>query len=342
MSDRLRYEISTAPAKLEAFRPDFIPRDNLDLCGNWPGCIVTGKSGKRYFFMLTIGTAAQPFTMFTNADVISDTGFDRSAPDIVAEIPMREPLPFTWERVGEEVIINADKIGKVHFRANGYDWFGFGDRIHLHVEHLGDACSYFIPGQSGVTNPVWHQSNVGWVTGHIDGDEIEGFSLLDLAWSPPDTTWFDIEIFRDIQKHWTMWVVEYENGRRDGGYAWCGKPGWKFDAGHYVEDGHTTATQTAITTPTYHETGVPEAIRIDYGDYWVECEYDCLADWPLHPIGRVKATSTGLPIAKSYTMTEWIPDNIKPIIDGTQAGFSEFRDIRAKPAKIVDGHVVAI
>ncbi|MAI24532.1 MAG: hypothetical protein CMN75_00740, partial [Spirochaeta sp.] len=92
---------------------------------------------------------------------------------------------------------------------------------------------------------------------------------------------------------------------------------------------------------TFGESGLPERLHIDYGgQYEVELEFTHLADFPLHPIGHVVATSNPKPMKRTIAVTEWVPDNIADLIHGRVPGCTSHDDMNTFDAKIVNHCVV--
>src|SRR5205085_7012562 len=60
---------------------------------------------------------------------------------------------------------------------------------------------------------------------------------------------------------WLNWLVEYEDGGYEGGYAWRGRPGTGFAAAHHVVDGVSTARSDAEVVT--HFTGRGSVSRVD-------------------------------------------------------------------------------
>ena len=326
----LRYEIWTAPADLASYRPQFTPRaGELEVCGFWPCQALVGASGKRYWFMLTVGDANRPIVQVSDASVIPDPGFRRtSSPVLIEGMELRRHHRYEYQDGEREVTYRFRTDGYLRMDPRSYDWRDFGGAIDLHVRQVGEAVYFRIPVQDRITHPIYHQSQTGLVTGEINGDAVFGLSLLDFVWTTPRTSWLNTEAFRKIERHWSMWLVEYEDGTFDGGYAWSAKEPFTFNAGHLIRNEVSSACQTAKSTVRFSAIGLPQNISIDYGgQYGVELEFTHLADWPLHPVGHVASTSAAKPIKRSIAITEWIPDNISDLLDGKVPGCRSYLDM---------------
>ena len=340
--NRLRYEIWTAPVPLENYKPHFTPRSELGICGFWPCQALVGESGNRYWFMLTIGSGGKPTISISDASVIREPGLtSRSSPLLIDGSALRTWHRYEYEEAGDRLEFRFPSGGHLIMDPRQYHWVDFDGRIDLTVTQHGDGVFFRIPVQDRIDCPIYHQSQTGLVEGHVDGDPVFGLSLLDYVWGKPATPWVLTEAFLEIEKHWTMWLVEYEDGTFDGGYAWSAKPPYIFDCGHLIRDEVSSGCQSAVTTPTFGESGLPERLHIDYGgQYEVELEFTHLADFPLHPIGHVVATSNPKPMKRTIAVTEWVPDNIADLIHGRVPGCTSHDDMNTFDAKIVNHCVV--
>ena len=342
MSD-LRYEIWTAPVSLDSYKPDWTPRPNeLEMCGFWPCVALVGESGKSYCFMLSLGDSNRPVFQLSDASVITEPGFNsKSSPLLIDGKDLRKWSRYEYEENDKEVIYRLKNGGYVRIDPNGYDWVDCDGKINLNVQQKGEGVFFRIPKQDRIEYPIYHQSQTGLVTGTIDGDPVFGLSLLDYVWSKPNTTWVATEAFCDIEEHWTMWLAEFEDGTFDGGYAWKGKDGFHFNAGHLIQDGVSSACQQAKTQATWGSVGLPEKLHIDYGgQYDVDLEFTHQADWPFHPVGHVNKTSSGKAIKRSIAITEWVPRNVRDLLTGKYPECANYTEIHTFDSVIVDHCVV--
>jgi hypothetical protein len=342
MSDDIRYEIWTGTPDLESFRLEYSPRDGLETCGYWPCVALRGESGNYYWVMLTVNESTLPIAQVSDASVIHEPGFrQHSSPLIVPDMEIRRFRRFEFEDHGDNLEYRFKWGGHCKIWPDKYEWWDLNGAVDLKIQQLGDAVYFRIPLQERIKFPIYHQSQTGVVSGNINGDPVFGLSLLDVVWTRPNKSWYDSECLRYIEQNWTMWLVEYEDGTYDGGYAWNGKEGWKFDAGHLIQNNVSTACQTARSTVTSHEIGLPERIDIDYGGhYQVQCDFTHQADWPMHLVGKVSATSAGKKIKDSMVVTEWIPYNMDDILDGKIPGLNKYPDLHKFKSTIVNQRIV--
>lgn len=339
---RIRYEIWTAPVPIDNYRPDFTPRPELGMCGLWPCQALVGESGNRYWFMLTIASEGTKTVSVSDASVIPDAGLTaRSSPLLIDGEHLRTRHHYEFTEAGDRLEFRFPSGGHLVMDPKQYHWVDFGGKIDLTVTQKGDGVFFWIPRQDRIDCPIYHQSQTGLVEGYVDGDPVFGLSLLDYVWARPNQSWVLTEAFLEIEKHWTMWLVEYEDGTFDGGYAWSAKPPLIFDAGHLIQNEVSTGCQTAVTTPTFGDAGLPEHLHIDYGgQYAVELGFTHLADFPFHPVGHVESTSAGKPIKRSIAVTEWVPDNIEDLLYGRVPGCSGYADLNSFDAVIENHRVV--
>jgi hypothetical protein len=114
---------------------------------------------------------------------------------------------------------------------------------------------------------------------------------------------------------WLNWLVEYENGSFEGGYAWRGRPGTGFAAAHHFVDGHSTARSDARVQTHHTPRGTVERVTLSLGELTVELEQAGSLDWPLHTCGTVSSISNGRPVKHSWNYTEHFPVNWSDVAD---------------------------
>jgi hypothetical protein len=162
------------------------------------------------------------------------------------------------------------------------------------------------------------RSHLGKATGTLDGEPVEGLFMLDYIYSRPDAMWTEMGMLTKLHNVWLNWLVEYDDGGYEGGYAWRGRPGTGFAAAHHVVDGVSTARSDAEVTTHFTGRGSVSRVELALGrDATFTLEQDGSTDWPLHTCGTVASSSgaAGRSIAKSWNYTEFFPLNWAAVAD---------------------------
>ena len=142
--------------------------------------------------------------------------------------------------------------------------------------------------------------------------------MLDYIYSRPDAMWTEMGMLTKLHNVWLNWLVEYDDGGFEGGYAWRGRPGTGFAAAHHVVDGVSTARSDAEVTTHFTGRGSVSRVELALGrDATFTLEQDGSTDWPLHTCGTVTSSSgaAGRSIAKSWNYTEFFPLNWAAVAD---------------------------
>ena len=71
----------------------------------------------------------------------------------------------------------------------------------------------------------------------VDGEPVEGLFMLDYIYSRPDAMWTEMGMLTKLHNLWLNWLVEYDDGSYEGGYAWRGRPGTGFAAAWFAAFG---------------------------------------------------------------------------------------------------------
>ena len=308
------YEVFIEQPTLDFYRQGYSPREDYTITGLWVAVIVTGASGKRYTGERGFGEIAEGIAHTYKLMELNEQNLDDFSPELYPELPNEQMEPYQYSesadavhRVGENVRLDS--------RVGSYDWYDAKGRWEIHVELVGQACTFWVPEQEGIPVPIQHRSQIGKAMGQINGDPVEGWGYIDANYSHPGVLYFNLPLIRKLEKQWSMWLVEYTDGEIDAGFAWKGRGDTGFSAGHLIRNGVSTAVPDARTFTTYNERGVVTKSRIELGGEVVELEQDTCAIWPIHTFGRVVSTSRGKEIAKSWNYTEWMPDNMEELID---------------------------
>jgi hypothetical protein len=139
-------------------------------------------------------------------------------------------------------------------------------------------------------------------------------------YSRPDAMWTEIGMLTKLHNLWLNWLVEYEDGSYEGGYAWRGRPGTGFAAAHHVIDGVSVARSDARVVPHFTERGSVRSVELHLGDeVSVDLPQAGSTDWPPHTCGTRASTSRGKRVARSWNFTEFFPLNWQAVADYQEA-----------------------
>jgi len=293
---------------LDAYRLSHEPRTDYGLVFVCPFAVVTGESGSMYQLMRGIQGG-------TKGEVINygiyrlDGELDQQAPHLYpyAEVPVVEPY---WVSEDRSAVSYVGKSFRFDFGIDTYTWEDATGRVDLHAERIGQVCSFWVPEQTGFDMPQLLRSHAAKVTGTIGDDPVEGLFMLDQIYSRPEAHWSEMGMLDKLHNLWLNFLVEYEDGSYEAGFAWRGRPGTDFAAVHHIVDGVSTArTDAKIVT---HLTGRGSVATVDlqFGDdvrFRLDQYGSC--DWPLHTCGTVGSTGRDKKIARSWNYTEHFPLN---------------------------------
>jgi hypothetical protein len=151
--------------------------------------------------------------------------------------------------------------------------------------------------------------------------------------------WTEMGMLTKLHNLWLNWLVEYEDGSLEGGYAWRGRPGTGFAAAHHFVDGASTARSDAVLTTARTDRGTVSAVNLRLGDLSVDLAQHGSTDWPLHTCGTVSAINREKPIAKSWNYTEAFPLNWWAVAD-YQAAHHALFGCYPSFRRLMDGAVV--
>lgn len=129
--------------------------------------------------------------------------------------------------------------------------------------------------------------------------------------------WTEMGMLTKLHNLWLNWLVEYEDGSHEGGYAWRGRPGAGFAAAHHVVvDGVSTACSHARVDTHFTERGTVHEVDLALGgETALVLEQAGSTDWPLHTCGTVGSINRGKKIARSWNYTEFFPLNWSAVAD---------------------------
>jgi len=316
----IKYEIWTEQPTLEFYRRKYCPREDYTLAGMWPGGIFTGASGKRYHGMRGFDELVQNNAHTYSFMDLNEGNLNDNSPHLYPdELPFDQFEPFEYFETADAVLYVGENV-RLEVRVGGFDWYDAKGRFEIHVQQVGQACTFWVPEQEGIPVPIHHRSEIGKATGEINGDPVEGFTFLDSSYSHPDTMYFHLPLIRKLEKQWSMWLVEYTDGEVDAGFVWKGRGETGFNPAHLIVNGVSTAFSDSRTVPTYNERGTVWKTRVELGDQAIELEQDTVSDWPAHTFGKVVSTSRRKEIAKGWNYIEWMPDNTEKLLEGYLSG----------------------
>ena len=299
---------------LESYRLSHQPRAELAPVFICPFVVLTDGSGRLYNAMRGIQGQSKNETM--NMGVYRlDGRLDEQCPVL---FPYRENPIAERFRITEsaDAVSYAGDTWRFDFGVRDYGWVDGSGRLELTAERLGQVCTFWVPEQEGYAYPQMLRSHLGKATGTLDGEPVEGLFMLDYIYSRPDAMWTEIGMLTKLHNVWLNWLVEYEDGTYEGGYAWRGRPGTGFAAAHHVVDGVSTARSDARVRTHHTERGAVTEVELDLGgDTALVLDQAGSTDWPLHTCGTVSAINRDKPIARSWNYTEFFPLNWHAVAD---------------------------
>lgn len=311
----MRYVVYLEPEPdLGAYRLDHAPRAELAPVFICPFLAVTGESGALYNSMR--GYQANTKGSVMNMGTYRLNGvLDAQCPMLFdwSQAPVSEPYRICEDR---DAVSYCSDHSRLDLGSDRYRWEDAGGRLTVDIRRLGQVCTFWIPEQPGYDHPQMLRSHLGLAEGEIDGDPVRGLFMLDYIYSFPGAMWTEMGMLTKLHNVWLNWLVEYEDGGYEGGYAWRGRPGTGFAAAHHYVDGVSTARADARIETHHTERGTVDRVTLALGDdLTVELEQAGSLDWPLHTCGTVRAISSGRVIRRSWNYTEFFPLNWSAVAD---------------------------
>lgn len=299
---------------LDCYRLHHEPRTGLAPVFICPFVVLTDEEGGMYNAMRGIQGESKGTTM--NYGIYKlDGKLDQQLKMYVpfSELPVKEPY---WVEESPGTVSIASEYFKLDFSPRSFGWKDASGRLDLKAELLGQVCTFWIPEQEGYDHPQMLRSHLGKAEGTLDGRKVEGLFMLDYIYSRPESMWKEMGMLTHLHNLWMNWLVEYEDGSLEGGYAWRGRPGNGFAAAHHYADGISKARSDARLTTETTERGTIKTVTLELGDsVKVELEQLGSLDWPLHTCGVVKSVSGRPPVKKSWNYTEYFPVNWPQVAD---------------------------
>ena len=329
---------------LQSYRLDHAPQPGYSPVFICPFVVLTSESGDTYNLMRGIQGQRKDETMNLGIYKVLPQ-LDGQCPLFVPfdEVPISEPY---WVTETAESVAYVGRTFRLEWGVDRYRWVDASGRFDLTAKRLGQVATFWVPSQPGYEEPQMLRSHLGKVTGTLDGEAVEGLFMLDYIYSRSELMWREMGMLTKLHNLWVNWLVEYDDGSYEGGYAWRGRPGNGFAAAHHCVDGVSTARADARMETERTERGTITRVRLTLGDDF-EVVLDQLGslDWPLHTVGTVASTSRGKQIVKSWNYTEYFPLNWPAVAEYQAAHrslfgrYPSFQRLMAD-ARIEDEHVV--
>jgi hypothetical protein len=304
----MRYVTYLEDPTLEAYRMDHSPRDGLGsvlICW-WVN--VTGESGTTYNVMRAVELPGKGESM--NFGAYRGTGALDEAGELVfsfREHPAIEPY---WVEQAQDAVVYGGPSFRLGIGVDECEWSEASGRVSIEARRLGQACTFWVPAQPGFEHPVLSRSYFARASGQIDGDPVEGIFMVDAIYSSPGLTFRETEFSIKLHQYWMDWLVEYEDGGYEGGFAWRGMPGTGFAAAHHIVDGRSRARNDARISVARTERGTMETVELALGkEMTVSFDQHGSYDWPIHTYGTATTSSRDRAIARSWNYSENFPLN---------------------------------
>jgi hypothetical protein len=313
----MRYHVYLeAEPTLESYRLSHQPRPGYAPVFICPFVVLTDSAGQLYNAMRGVQGQNKNETM--NMGVYQlDGQLDDQCPVLFPykENPIAERYHVTETA---DFVSYVGQSWRFDFGVDRYRWSDGGGRLSLSAQRLGQVCTFWVPEQEGYEYPQMLRSHLGKATGTLDGEPVEGLFMLDYIYSRPDAMWTEMGMLTKLHNVWLNWLVEYDDGGYEGGYAWRGRPGTGFAAAHHVLNGVSTARSDASVITHFTGRGSVSRVELALGrDATFTLEQAGSTDWPLHTCGTVSSSSgaAGRSIAKSWNYTEFFPLNWGAVAD---------------------------
>jgi hypothetical protein len=340
----MRHTVFTEEPTIEGYRLDYCPRDGLGpvLVCIWAN--LTGESGKSYNVMRACQLPGKNESMnFGTYELTGDVDSPGKLVYSFKDYPAVEPFRTYQDRAS--IVYEGDSF-RFALGVTEHLWCDAGGNVKLRAERLGQVVSYWVPHQEGYEHPTLERSTLGKATGTIGNDSVEGLYMVDVIYSRPDLTFGETMFTRKIHNYWMNWLIEYEDGELEGGFAWRGQPGSNFAAAHHYRDGVSRARSDALIEVERTERGSMRALTLSLGkDVRVRFDQRGSYDWPIHTQGVAVETLRDKPIKKSWNYSENFPLNWG-LVEDYQLAYANLHGRYPSlqglldGARIVDGRIV--
>ncbi len=304
----MRYYTYLEEPTLKSYRLDYCPRDGLGTVLICPWIVVTGESGRTYHTMRALPLPDKLHSVNFGTYIDTDE-LDRTGDLLYSFKEFSAVERFQVSHEPDAVVYQGDSW-RLAESVSSYRWTEADGRVDLTAERLGQACTFWVPEQDGFPHPVLSRSHLGKVTGDIEGDPVEGIFMIDHIYSRPHLTFKETQFTTHLHNYWMNWLVEYEDGSLEGGFAWRGQPGTGFSAAHHYVDGISHARSDARLDIDRTESGTMKTLTLSLGDdVTVRLDQNFSTDWPIHTLGTVSEISRDKRVVKSWNLSENFPIN---------------------------------
>lgn len=136
--------------------------------------------------------------------------------------------------VGQRVRPSDDQPLSLVIDDEGIDW-SEGELLAIKGSIQGPGFQFYAPARA---EPLFYTTQVYWVTGHVLGNEVEGFIGLDHAYFLAGMEWKEYRYFNDLELSWEVFANRFVDGTVEYGVIVMGRQGWSgaatFDGGKLV------------------------------------------------------------------------------------------------------------
>lgn len=340
----MRYQVFLEEPSLDAHRLGYSPRDGYAtiLVGIW--AVLTGESGATYNLMR--GLPLPDTCTALNFGAYVGNGVLDEHPELAFSFTDHPVLENFAEEQAKDAVVYAGPSFRLEIGLDRYRWTDAKGKVELEARTLGKPCTFFVPAQGDFEYPIMARSHLAKVTGTFDGDPVEGVLNLDHYYSTPGVNFRELGVTAKLHNYWMNWLVEYEDGDLEGGFAWRGMPRTGFGAAHHFVDGKSVARSDARIAVERTELGSMKKVTLRLGDdVTVEFGQHGSFDWPLHTYGTVSTISRHRKVAKSWNYSENFPLNWGVIAEYQEAHaalYGRYPSLQGlfKGARVVDGNIV--
>ncbi|MEA2597170.1 MAG: hypothetical protein QOF01_3639 [Thermomicrobiales bacterium] len=295
---------------LDVMRIDHSPRDGTILNHDCFYALLSGESGAFYNIMRALPAPS-------HKDMSMNFGAYRGNEDLNAAgtlvFPFREhPALESFRQIhSNDSVIYAGDTFRFEVDTHEFHWTDANGRIDVHATRLGQMHELYVPTQEGFPGPIVWQDHMAKMTGTIDGDPVEGIFHDSHIYGRPEFTFHDMAFTTRLENYWLDWLVEYDDGTLEGGWAMQGHREAPYTVAHHVVDGVSTTRSDARMSISRNEQGNMQQATLRHGrDLEIVLDQHGSFDRPIHTYGTVSSIShPDKTVAKSWNYTENWPRN---------------------------------
>lgn len=140
-------------------------------------------------------------------------------------------------------------------------WQDLSGRYDLHYQTLGPALQYICPGKS---EEFMYRSEPYWITGVLDGKDVQGYGVIDTSWGTPGIAWEQSKIFRNLEEVWLVWCNLFEDGTKECGVFMDGVD--QFGCGYFNQNGKTVVAGQKKSEILWTPDGFVQGANFSVGD----------------------------------------------------------------------------